>query len=376
MALPPEAYTAQDWFDREQWSIFERTWQFAGFVEDLAEPGAFRAVPVGRLNIAVVRHGDGDLRAFHNVCRHRGAQLLRASGRGDAIVCPYHLWRYDLDGQLDHVPMQGEEFPNLDKKKFCLKRAGVGVWRGMVFVHPDPDAEPVETFFAPMDAHMGPYRPDELPEFELARTSTVVRANWKVIVENWIDVYHLSQLHSDTLYIGDHANAEFAWHGPHWTFREPLTAEYADGIENRSPLPLLPGFDTSNPVVRAPMLYPNLGVFEGESSWSTFHVVPVSPTESRIETRTRIAPASIPARALQAAKSLWNAPRRPARKHVQQHPSDPIGSGNFIAEDNYVCEQQQRGFESPMFEQGPMARHAEGPVREFRKRIRARVAEA
>lgn len=103
--LPVEAYTSKEWFDLEMKTLFSTTWQFAGLVEDVANPGDYISVQAGLNNIFIVKGRDHRLRAFHNMCRHRGTQLLRAVGKAQkAITCPYHDWTYNLEGKLISVP--------------------------------------------------------------------------------------------------------------------------------------------------------------------------------------------------------------------------------------------------------------------------------
>ena len=119
--LPVDAYTSRAWFDREQERIFSRTWACAGFAEDLTEPGQYRSVQAGLNSILVVIGADAQPRAFHNICRHRGTQLIRAVGRAAALRCPYHDWTYDLDGRLVGVPRRADEFPDLDPSCLSLE---------------------------------------------------------------------------------------------------------------------------------------------------------------------------------------------------------------------------------------------------------------
>ena len=91
----------------------------------------------------------------------------------------------------------------------------------MLFVHPDPQARSIVEWFGPVDDKVGPHVPEELPEYPDARTRYEVGANWKIVVENYIDVYHLSHLHSNTLQMYDHARAVYGFEGPHYIFWEP-----------------------------------------------------------------------------------------------------------------------------------------------------------
>jgi Rieske 2Fe-2S family protein len=209
--LPVEAYTSQEWYDKEMELIFGRVWQYAGLIEDLSNPGDYVTVQAGNDNILVVKGQDHQLNAFHNLCRHRGTQLLRAVGkRQTAITCPYHSWTYSLTGELIGVPDKKNQFPDLDMKDFCLHKAGVGVWRGMVFVHPDPNAAPLEEYFAGVEEYLSPeHYPEKLTEFPEYAQEHIINANWKIVAENYMDVYHLNHLHSKTLYMYNHNKSSF-----------------------------------------------------------------------------------------------------------------------------------------------------------------------
>ena len=362
--LPVEAYTGQDWFEDELAAIFSRTWAYAGFAEDVSEPGAYASVRAGLNEIFVVMGRDRRLRAFHNICRHRGTQLLRAVGKTrKAITCPYHDWTYDLEGRLLSVPDEQREFAGVDKSCLGLKPASVDLWRGMLFVHPDPDAGSIMEWFGEIEPHLGPHDVDALVEYPKARASYDIKANWKIVVENYIDVYHLSHLHSGTLSMYDHAQAEYGFIGPHYAFREPLAADYAADIERNADLPLILPRDQLG--VWVPMLFPGIGLAEGESSWSTFTITPLAPDLTRVENRTRVKDASAWEFGQQALRSAGFWKKAVTGKYAGED-DDPLASGDFTAEDVYACEQQQKSLRSPWFEVGPAAR-GESPVLEHQE---------
>ncbi|MCY3630752.1 MAG: aromatic ring-hydroxylating dioxygenase subunit alpha [Bacteroidetes bacterium] len=358
--LPVEAYTGQDWFEREQEMIFSRTWAYAGFVEDVAEPGAYTSIRAGLNELFIVMGRDRRLRAFHNVCRHRGTQLLRAVGKTEkAITCPYHDWTYDLEGNLLSVPDEQREFDQIDKACYGLKAASVDVWRGMLFVHPDPNAGSIMDWFGEIEPHLGPHDVNALVEYPKTRNTYEVKANWKIVVENYIDVYHLSHLHSGTLAMYDHAKAKYGFVGPHYAFWEPLAPDYAANIARNTPMPLILPPDQLGAWV--PMLFPGIGLAANESSWSTFTITPLAPDLSRVENRTRVKKASVYAFAKQSARSAPYWWRSVSGKYKSGGDDDPMVSGDFTAEDIYACEQQQRALKSPYFEVGPAAQ-GESPV--------------
>ena len=367
--LPVEAYTSQQWLDREMREIFSRTWGFAGFMEDIGEPGQYLSLQVGLNNMFVVMGRDRRLRAFHNICRHRGTQLLRAVGKTQkAITCPYHDWTYDLEGRLISVPDQEAEFPGLDRSCLGLKPASVDIWRGMLFLHPDSDAGSIMEWFGGIEPHLGPHRVEDLVEYHDARTTHDINANWKIVAENYIDHYHLAHLHSGTLAMYDHAKAEFGFVGPHFAFWEPLAAHYLEDIENNAPMPLILPKDKLGASV--PMLFPGLGLGETETSWSTFHIIPLGPELTRVETRTKVKNASSWAFSSQEwrSASFWKA--HLSGKYAPEDgesAADPLLSEDFMAEDVYACEQQQKSLKSPFFEVGPSAERGESPVRQHQQ---------
>jgi len=331
--LPVEAYTSQDWFDREQQEIFGKTWQFGGLVEDVAEPGDFVTVQAGPHPLLVLRGPDGELRAFHNICRHRGTQLLRTIGKAKkSIICPYHHWTYSLEGDLRSIPNKSEEFPEVDMKSLCLHRASVEIWRGMFFVHPEPDASPLGEWFSGVEANLGPHQPELLMEYEEGRTRDEINANWKIVVENYIDGYHLAHLHSETLYMYDHSRQQSGFVGPHFMFYEPLAKSYAEDLEKQSQLPVIDHFPADQRGAWVPMLFPNLGLTESENSWSVFHVQPVAPDKTIVETRTKVMPVSEWEYTKQSFSSWWNWKGRDRQK-FEGGEDDPLSSGDFMKED-------------------------------------------
>ena len=371
--LPIEAYTSMEWLARERATIFGDTWQFAGLVEDVAGVGDYVTVQAGPFNILVVRGQDERLRAFHNLCRHRGTQLLRAVGRRKKVItCPYHDWSYSLDGELIAVPKEESEFPGLDKSKLCLHRAGVETWRGMVFVHANSGAEPLSEWLGDLPSYLGPHRPEELEEIEQGSGQQTIEANWKIVAENFLDGYHLAHLHSATLDMYDHSRQVTGQVGSHFHFTEPLGRRYRDNLDKASPLPRIDHIADDQLGVWAPLVFPNLGLSETESSWMIFHMVPLAPDRTQVVYRTKIMPVSSWKLYAQGWSSAsYFAGKKP--KVGGKGDDDPLASGDFMAEDVYVCEQQQRSLESPLFAESVTAKTLEASVRGFRELVRRRV---
>jgi Rieske 2Fe-2S family protein len=363
--LPASAYTSREWFEREQRELFSKVWQFAGFIEDLEAPGDYVTTQCGLTNILVVKGNDFRLRAMHNLCRHRGTQLLRSVGRSQkAISCPYHDWTYDLDGKLLSVPDEARQFPQLDKAAHCLHPASVETWRGLVFVHPSPNPpESLMAFLGEAEPHLMPHEPELLEEYEEARATHTIRANWKLVAENYIDGYHLARLHSGTLNMYDHAAQETRFAGRHYLFFEPPTPEYAKVLPQAAEGPLIDHISHARAGAYVPLVFPNLGLAGTESTFSTFFIEPVAVDETRVHLRSKVMPSSSWDRLVQATHSIMGPGLDIRPKDDAFPPEHPLGSADFMAEDVYVCEQQQRSFASPMFSGNASALEHEAGVR-------------
>lgn len=380
--LPVKAYTSQEWFDVEMEHIFSKTWQFAGLVEDVANPGDYISVQAGLNNIFIVKGRDNRLRAFHNMCRHRGTQLLRAVGKGKkAITCPYHDWTYDLEGKLVSIPKKEEEFPNLCNKELheCglnLHQASVDIFKGMLFVHPEKNAPSIMEFFGEVEPYLGPHIPEELIEYQEKKGNAIyskeIRANWKIIVENYIDHYHLAHLHEGTLNMYDHDNAEFGWAGPHYWFYEPLAPAYMADVKNASPYPLIDKVSDDKMGAYVPWLFPNIGITESENAWNTFHAIPLAPDRTLVVIRSKTMNVSEWEYTKQYTKSMTsNVWKKMGNKgKYEGDKSDPMASGDFMAEDVYACEQQQKSLSSPMFSVGAQAQRGEYAISKFQSIVK------
>ncbi len=174
--------------------IFARTWQYLGPVAAVAEPGRYLAADVAGLKLVAVRGGDGGLRGFTNVCRHRGAQLL-ADGEGTcrAIRCPYHQWVYDDTGALVATPWFGDD-PTFDPADWPLQPIAVDQWRGLLFAAVDPATSLLEQL-GDLPAELA----DEPIETYTPMGAATVGfdANWKIYTDNFVEGYHLPGVHPE-----------------------------------------------------------------------------------------------------------------------------------------------------------------------------------
>lgn len=193
-----EEYNSPEIFALEMQKIYGTNWCFAGRSDQLAQIGDRLVVEVGNESILILRNRESQLRAYYNVCRHRGSQLCDASGSGfgAAITCPYHAWSYSLEGALVATPLHEKD--SIDREALNLKSVQVDQWQGCIFVSLDPNAMPLLEW---LDSHYS--RPRELEKFEMhslinARTTVdEVQANWKVLAENYSECLHCAVVHPE-----------------------------------------------------------------------------------------------------------------------------------------------------------------------------------
>jgi choline monooxygenase len=193
LTLPFAWYSDDELLRRERARIFARSWQYGGRADQVAEPGSFLATDAGGVPLLVVRDKQGELRAFLNVCRHRGAVLTDGSGTRETIQCHYHAWTYDLDGSLRAAPRSDRE-PGFDKDELSLLPASVDVWGPFLFVNPDADAMPLGEYLGELPAILA--RDLDLDGLEFhSRVEFGANANWKIVVENFLECYHCATAH-------------------------------------------------------------------------------------------------------------------------------------------------------------------------------------
>jgi Rieske 2Fe-2S family protein len=192
-ALPQALYNDPDVFAFDIEAIYGRSWIMVGFEVELPEPGCSLALTIGRSPLVVVRGRDHVLRAFHNSCRHRGAQIC-ADGlaRRPRLVCPYHNWAYDLEGKLVHATRMAPEFHPAEHglRQVALRTIAGTVYVCLAETPPafDGFADAFEPMLAPHQLHLG----------KVAHVATLVeKANWKLVMENARECYHCASNHPE-----------------------------------------------------------------------------------------------------------------------------------------------------------------------------------
>ena len=216
--IPASRYTSRAWEVLESERLWTRVWQIACTEDCVTEPGDYWVYEIGALSILVLRDDEGVLRAFQNACRHRGNLLLKGSGRGlGEVRCRYHQWCYDLRGHLRGVSRNDEHAGR--PGPMSLVPVSVGTWGGFVFVNPDPDAEPLAEFLEVLPQELAWVGMDD---YSCSQFMTVrVACNWKLVVDAFIETYHLHSVHPQMLAIADDVNTPITLYDKHTMFMQP-----------------------------------------------------------------------------------------------------------------------------------------------------------
>ena len=212
MSLPSRAYQEPRFLSLDRAEIFFRSWQFLCHAENLRQPGSYVAGSIQGRSIFAARDAKNQLRAFYNVCRHRGHELLKGVGNTRAITCPYHAWSYSLDGTLSVTP-GSKSLQNSNKSNFGLKQIRVEEFCGLVFVNLDVDSPPLATATGNLATEITSYAPD-LEQLTFAhRLTYTVQANWKTVLDNFLECRHCPVAHKDFCTLVDMVTYKVDTHG-------------------------------------------------------------------------------------------------------------------------------------------------------------------
>ncbi|MEX3776836.1 aromatic ring-hydroxylating dioxygenase subunit alpha [Pseudomonas sp. MYb118] len=309
--LPGAAYSDQDVYRQDLEQIWHREWIFAGHTFELEKPGQYLTLQIGDYPIAIVRGADGQVRAFHNACRHRGSKVCtEAKGKVAKLVCPYHKWTYELDGRLLFAGNMGGDF---NPAEHSLKPAHCEVVHSYIYVCVAKQAPDFEKFRSAVSPFIGPHY---LEDCKVAYESNLVeKGNWKLVFENNRECYHCDGSHPELLNsfvendsvqgTGGDADPELA---AHWNSCEAgglpsrLVMD-ADGQYRMTRIPLSAGASSytmdGKPAVARRLdrsQVPNIGAllyFNYPSTWNhflgdhalSFRVLPLGPGETVVTTK-------------------------------------------------------------------------------------------
>lgn len=351
--LPGAAYHSEESYAVDTERVFYRNWVYVGRAERVARPGAWIRVEIADESILVVRGKDERIRAFYNVCRHRGSRICDAE-QGEVrthLRCPYHAWGYALDGTLAITPMV--EPDEIDRPSTSLWPVHVDVWEGFVFVNLSRD-EP-----RPLREHLADQQDDPLSLARLGlaelRTAHVsvneVQANWKIVIENYNECLHCPTIHPELVaVVPAYRKGSIFEDG-----REDGGVSLADGRtavsdDPRLRLPLLPGVRGQQDAESyfGALVYPTMFLDVDGSSCLATAVFPTGPRSCRLVTEYLFSPAAF--------------------DDPDFDPS-PVVTFNerVVQQDNEACERVQRGVTSRAFAHGVFPAK-DGWVHEFDQR--------
>jgi carnitine monooxygenase subunit len=358
MSLPGWLYHDPEYHRVEMERVMRPSWQIVCHSSDIAEPGAWQALEFLGESVIAVRGRDGLVRAFANVCRHRGSRLVDGeAGCTKRFVCPYHAWSYDLDGRLAGVPLKSD-YPGLEMEKLGLAPIESEIWRGFIFVRLESGGPLVAAMMAPYEEEIAPYRFEELKA--IGRVTLRPRAvNWKNVADNYSDGLHINVAHPGlTRLFGRGYGTEAQAHvDKMWgnlierPSRNPSERAYQALLP---PVPHLPAAAQRRWIYFK--LWPNVAfdIYPDQIDFMQF--IPVSPTQTMIREIAYALPDE--RREMRAARYLnWRINRR------------------VNAEDAVLIARVQKGMESRSYRPGPLAQ-SEVCLRGFARKLRQLIPEA
>ena len=331
--LPPRWFTDPAVLAREKEAIFYKSWRYVGHESDLPEPGSYITCRIVDQSIFLIRNRDGDIKAFHNVCRHRAHELLQGHGKIKAVItCPYHAWAYDSDGTLRSARLS-DGVQGFDTTDFSLAPVRVESMLGLLFVNLDPDAAPFAEQFAGLADEITSLVPAfrDLVKVDGQRTrydsdaGVDLKANWKVLMDNCSECYHCDPAHPAFVDLVDMASYTIDVRDM-YTCHEMACTKPANAAYD---------YRTDTTVTKAVFwhLWPNmtLGVMPGSPNFDVFLFEPVEVESTRLDGDSFRLPDG--AGETDAARARY-------------------GSNVLWPEDRDLCESVQRGLHSRGYQRG------------------------
>ncbi len=330
-SLHADAYTRPQWFDTDQREIIGRTWQWICHGERLREPGSYVADTIAGMPIVAVRDGDGVLRCFYNVCKHRAHHLLDGAGHTTNIVCPYHAWSYDLTGQL-RAARHTSHLSDFDIADVCLDQVQVTEFGGFVWANLDPHAARLQDQSGDLGAEIARWAPDVDRLTFAHRLTYEIRSNWKNVVDNFLECYHCHVAHKDFVSLVDMDTYEVTTHGIYSSHM----AEAGRGANT--------AYDVSAATVTDHAvwwLWPNTCMmrYPGRGNFIVLKIIPVGPDLTH-ETYDLFLETPEP-----------NEAERESIRYLDEV---------LQVEDIDLCESVQRGMQTPAFTQGRIVNDPSG----------------
>jgi len=217
--VPTDRYTSREFAEREARQLWGHVWQMACREEEIAGIGDYIEYVITDQSYLLVRTGHDTVKAYPNVCRHRGTQLKQGRGHATELRCSFHAWCWELTGECREI-LDPNDFGDPDLTELALPECRVALWGGFVFINPDPHAADFEPWIKPVDDDCDPYRMADMRYVSVI--STVVPANWKISVEAFIESYHIFATHPQAAVASDGTFATFQRSGEHGLMIVPM----------------------------------------------------------------------------------------------------------------------------------------------------------
>jgi len=236
--IPMGAYDSRELFDLEVEHIFRPNWVMIGRADQVSEPNSYVSFDLAGEPLLMTRDSEGELHVFSRLCPHRGMELVEGSGKAKTLVCPYHIWSFDLGGRCKHAPyMDGNEA--FRPAEQGLRKVRFEEWYGFVFVNLDGKASSLAGQYADFGRAVAPWKTEEMEV--VIDLQWDCDFNWKVMIENWMESYHHMGIHHDTLQVT--MPARTTWTDPehphfircHLPFRPELAEEMAEIASGAKP---------------------------------------------------------------------------------------------------------------------------------------------
>ena len=229
--ITAERYISKEFMQKEMDSVWSKAWLFAGFTQDVREPGDFFLFELEKESIIISRTEEEELKAFYNVCQHRGARLINVeSGVMEKYSCPYHGWRYRNDGKLDEVPNEDLFEGGVNCEEYSLKEVRVEDWAGTIWICMDQQAPDFDSFIGDIKELINPYQTKKML---LTEDQTVhLDCNWKAVFDNFGELYHVEHIHPQHQLIFDCPSAKQEY------FNNGHTRVLIEGFTVNSELPV------------------------------------------------------------------------------------------------------------------------------------------
>jgi phenylpropionate dioxygenase-like ring-hydroxylating dioxygenase large terminal subunit len=360
-ALPAWVYSHPEMTRLEIERILEPSWQIVCHVNAIAQPGDFVTFELGSGGVVALRDSQGQIRTFHNVCRHRGARILEGSGRcAGAITCPYHGWSYRLSGELRAIP-ERDSFPGLERSDWGLKPVRSQVAFGFVFVCLSGDPPPLEQVWGDLARELEPHR---IAQMQPLGPMYVEHwdCDWKVAMDNYLESYHVPIGHPGLarMFTPDYQDQALLPSGVargHSHMRAQPSSRWSERFYQSLVVPttaaVTPGQQRRWSFYS---MLPNTGIDVFPEQMDFFQVLPRGPGKCTIRGGCFGLPDS--RREMRVLRYLGSRINRQVQR-----------------EDEFLCTRVQRGLGSRSYEPGPLSR-LEGCMLQFHELLRGRIPEA